>query len=100
MCEPDSMWLLVDQARDRGDRDLMMLVVVGQKREHRVTVNDLGAEDGDVPIDHRLELLGGEHSMRKICGRPASASVFVIARLCRHRDLSFAGRRSETASCC
>ena len=54
-----------------------MLVVVGEEREHAVAVNDFGLQHGDIPIDHRLELLGSEDSMREFGGRDAPLSVAV-----------------------
>jgi hypothetical protein len=55
-----------------------MLVVVGQEREHAVAVNYLGLQHGSVPIDHRLELLGGEHCVCEFRGHDAAGSVSIL----------------------
>ena len=78
MIEPDRMPRLVFKPGHRRDRNPVMLVVVGHEREHAVAVNDLGLQHGRVPIDHRLELLGGEHGVREFRGYDAPGSVSVL----------------------
>ncbi len=77
MVQPDRVARFVLEPGYCRDRDPVMLVVVGHEREHAVAVNDLGLQHGCVPIDHRLELLGGEHGMRELRGHDAPGSVSV-----------------------
>jgi hypothetical protein len=79
MVQSDRVPGLVLETGHGGDCDAVMLVVVGEKGEHPVAVNDFGFKHGRVPIHHRLELFGGEHGM---CEFRRHDSPVPVAAIC------------------
>src|SRR6516164_5317043 len=69
-------------ARKRGDREPMMLVIVSHESEHLVLEHNLGLQYSLVPIDHLLELVGAQNRMREFGGNDFLRCA--IARIAAH----------------
>src|SRR5579885_44455 len=78
------------QMRHVDERDAMMLIIVGEKRDNFVGELYAGMKDGHVPVLHPLEVPASKDEMGESDGGNAFARG--------HRRSSFApGRRSRSA---
>ena len=57
---------LVGKGTGIDEGDPMMLVVVADKGDMRVLVEQLGPEDRAVPLDHLRTAIGLQHEMRQL----------------------------------
>src|SRR5262249_3770754 len=80
---------LLVEPRDADDGQTMVLVVVGEKGEHAVRMDDLGAEHRAVPAHQLLEAGRAAHDVGELARRYATAvlgqiplAILLDAHLC------------------
>ncbi len=57
---------LVGERAGIDERDPVVLVVIADKGDELVFVEQFGAEDGAIPLDHRRTTVGLQHQMREL----------------------------------